>query len=99
MYLVLHPVRTAYDLDINMIDRYKSNPQLQTGDQTRLKLINNNFTEVLMVPEKFDVLIADLGYSSVHLDERDGFSWKRNTPLDMVYCKDATPCSALVNGS
>jgi 16S rRNA C1402 N4-methylase RsmH len=80
-----------------MISKYKSALQLQTGDQSRLQIINSNFTEVLKEQSKFDVLLADLGYSSVHLEEKNGFSWRKNTPLEMVYSKNTVPCSTFVN--
>jgi 16S rRNA C1402 N4-methylase RsmH len=47
MYEYHNWTRTAYDLDQTMIDKYKTNPQLHVGDQTRLTIINHNFTNVL----------------------------------------------------
>lgn len=42
------------------------------------------------------MLLADLGFNSVQLEEQDGFSWNRDTDLSMVYDKGARPCSELV---
>lgn len=36
----------------------------------------------------YDVLLADLGFNSVQLEQFDGFSWNVDTPLDMRYRKN-----------
>jgi hypothetical protein len=60
--------RTAFDLDSTIIDKYLQAPTLQTGDQERLRIINDNFTAILKAEEKYDVILADLGFNSVQLE-------------------------------
>ena len=61
---------------------------LQTGDQSRLQVNLKNFTKITedcSKSEKFDIVLADLGYNSLQLETKDGFSWKIDSPLDMRY--------------
>lgn len=34
---------------------------------------------------KCDVVLADVGFNSVQLEEAEGFSWNKETKLDMRY--------------
>lgn len=45
----------------------------------------------------YDVLLADLGFNSVQLEEYEGFSWNIDSGLDMRYKRDiGEDCSSLV---
>lgn len=45
----------------------------------------------------YDVLLADLGFNSVQLEEYEGFSWNVDSGLDMRYRRDVgEDCSSLV---
>lgn len=75
--------------------------EVRENFSNRLNLINRNFTTIGEdsegnVKEKFDVVLADLGFNSVQLEEKDGFSWNKNSPLDMRYSPSFRTCSEIV---
>ena len=54
----------------------------------KVKIVNNDFynasKDLLAENQKFDLILADLGVSSLHLNEVNrGFSIQQNGPLDM----------------
>ena len=61
-----------------------------------MSLLEDKFEE----GNKYDLLLADLGYNSWQLENRDGFSWRIESELDMRYSGDPEirKCSDLVLG-
>jgi 16S rRNA (cytosine1402-N4)-methyltransferase len=78
----------ACDLDNTAIDYYNSNHTKNSS----LELVNNNFSEYIKTfrDSFFDIMVADLGYSSNQLDFSDrGFSYmKLEDPFDLRYDLD-----------
>lgn len=59
-----------------------------SGYQTQIEFINGNFGNLReelskSVTKKISGIVLDLGLSSNQLEKEDGFSYQRNTPLDM----------------
>lgn len=54
-------------------------------DGCRIKLYNKDYRELAGMGIKCDVVLADLGFNSVQLEEAEGFSWNKETKLDMRY--------------
>lgn len=74
------------------------------GVNCRVDLVRGNFSEIVSLlrsvgVERTDVLLADLGMSSTHVDRAErGFSFLRDGPLDMRMDPDLTvTASELVN--
>lgn len=84
--------RKAYELDPKIIKLFEEtdHPQSFSG---RIELINDSFTSVGKDEDGYHVLLADLGFNSVQLEEYEGFSWNKNSQLDMRYNSKYTPCS------
>lgn len=90
-HVSLFLISTSFEIDPEIINQYRSSTSLHTGDQSRLTILPQNFstlkTHCQESGRKYDVVLADLGYNSLQLEKHDGFSWKRDTPLDMRYNK------------
>lgn len=76
----------AFDWDAKSVDMYGPALQEEFGD--RLRLVWGNFALLykLLKKEKIDHvdgLLADFGTSQMQIVEREGFSFNRDTPLDM----------------
>lgn len=64
-----------------------------------MTIINENYTHLIQSKngnKKCDILLADLGFNSVQLEDHEGFSWNRDTSLDMRYKGDGEDCATLV---
>ena len=76
----------ALDWDVNVIDTHGVTLQEEFPD--RLKLLWGNFALIYKIAKKenlgpFDGILADFGTSQIQITDRPGFSFYRDTPLDM----------------
>lgn len=76
----------ALDWDSKALDTNAPALQEQFGD--RLRLVWGNMAHLYKIVKKekigpFDGILADFGTSQFQIHERDGFSFAKNTPLDM----------------
>ena len=97
------PLRTlsqGIDLDPLVIEHYQTHyaTELTEEQQKRITLTNANFTSLpsIKVFPKFDVVLADFGFNSFHLETERGFTWQREEELDMRYSSSSMRCSDLV---
>lgn len=75
----------CFDKDLNALEYSKKN--LSTVSD-RIKFVNDNFANIkkvieILKVEKVSGVILDLGLSNYQLTDEDGFSYLRNTQLDM----------------
>jgi 16S rRNA (cytosine1402-N4)-methyltransferase len=75
----------CFDKDLNALGHSKKN---LSAFSEKIKFVNENFANIKKVTgdlgiEKISGLILDLGLSNYQLTDEDGFSYLRNTPLDM----------------
>ncbi|MFA5403562.1 MAG: 16S rRNA (cytosine(1402)-N(4))-methyltransferase RsmH [Ignavibacteria bacterium] len=75
----------CFDKDLNALGHSKKN---LSAVSEKIKFVNDNFANIKKVSgdleiEKISGLILDLGLSNYQLTDEDGFSYLRNTPLDM----------------
>jgi 16S rRNA (cytosine1402-N4)-methyltransferase len=80
----------AIDLDKSSIDQYAPKLKEQYGD--RFKALWGNFSSLykLLKKEKIskvDGILADFGTSQMQIHQKDGFSFQKDTPLDMRMSK------------
>ncbi len=83
----------AIDWDPAAIE--KNAPLLEEKYGTRLKVIWGNFSSLYKLLKKqkiskVDGILADFGTSQQQLNEKDGFSFKKDSPLDMRMSKAHT---------
>lgn len=76
----------AFDWDKKTLDTYAS--ALEDEYKGRLKVVWGNFAQIIQLLKKekvtnVDGILADFGTSHMHLFEREGFSFSRDTDLDM----------------
>jgi 16S rRNA (cytosine1402-N4)-methyltransferase len=76
----------AVDWDATSIDTYA--PALEEKYQDRLQILRGNFSNLYRLLQKakigkVDGILADFGTSQMHIKERAGFSFSRDTELDM----------------
>lgn len=76
----------AIDWDATSIETYA--PALEVQYQDRLQIIWGNFANLYRLLQKaktgkVDGILADFGTSQMHIKERAGFSFSRDTELDM----------------
>lgn len=76
----------AFDWDKKTIDTYASS--LEEEYRGRLKVVWGNFAQIIHLLKKekvtsVDGVLADFGTSYMHIFEREGFSFRRDTDLDM----------------
>jgi 16S rRNA (cytosine1402-N4)-methyltransferase len=76
----------AIDWDATSIDTYA--PALEAQYQDRLQILWGNFAHLYRLLQKakvgkVDGILADFGTSQMHIKERAGFSFSRDTELDM----------------
>ncbi len=76
----------AVDWDATSIDTYA--PALEEKYQDRLQILWGNFSNLYRLLQKakigkVDGILADFGTSQMHIKERAGFSFSRDTELDM----------------
>lgn len=75
----------CFDKDLNALTYSKQN---LSAVSDRIKFVNENFANIKKVTEELGIgrisgLILDLGLSNYQLTDEEGFSYLRNTPLDM----------------
>ncbi|MCX6163487.1 MAG: 16S rRNA (cytosine(1402)-N(4))-methyltransferase RsmH [Ignavibacteriae bacterium] len=73
------------DKDLNALGHSEKNLSIYSD---RIKFVNENFANIKKVADdlgimKISGIILDLGLSNYQLTDEDGFSYLRNTPLDM----------------
>lgn len=72
---------TAFDRDPTVTADAK---QIADEFGTRFRFVQKNFSSMAELDEKFDVIVFDLGISSMQIDEPSrGFSFRADAPLDM----------------
>jgi 16S rRNA (cytosine1402-N4)-methyltransferase len=76
----------ALDWDKKSIDTYA--PELQAEFGSRFQVVWSNFAHIFRVAKKLnltqvDGILADFGTSMMHFTQREGFSFSRETELDM----------------
>jgi 16S rRNA (cytosine1402-N4)-methyltransferase len=76
----------AIDWDATSIETYA--PELEEKYQDRLRIIWGNFSNIYRLLQKakvgkVDGILADFGTSQMHIKERAGFSFYRDSELDM----------------
>jgi 16S rRNA (cytosine1402-N4)-methyltransferase len=78
---------TALDVDSENIVRTEKMLREEGHTKEQLSILHLNFRDVQKAAEQFgpfDFVLADLGVSSMQIDEPErGFSWKREGPLDL----------------
>ncbi len=78
-----------YGLDVDPVESAKTVERLRLAgfDENIFKFVLTNFAEIDKVAEeagKFDFVLADLGVSSMQIDDPErGFSYKTDGPLDL----------------
>jgi 16S rRNA (cytosine1402-N4)-methyltransferase len=75
----------CFDKDLNALTYSKQN---LSAVSDRIKFVNENFANIKKVTQELGInkisgLILDLGLSNYQLTDEEGFSYLRNTPLDM----------------
>ena len=80
-FLKLGAFVTAFDRDPSVLDDAQ---QLAKSFANRFCFINQPFSSMSELNEQFDVIVFDLGISSMQIDNPErGFSFRMNAPLDM----------------
>ena len=78
---------TSLDVDSENIKRTEAMLRAEGYTEDRLSIMHINFQnldEAAKAHGKFDFVLADLGVSSMQIDEPErGFSWKHEGPLDL----------------
>ena len=86
---------TAFDRDPTV-----ANDAKQIADEfgSRFRFIQKNFSSMAELDEKFDVIVFDLGISSMQIDEPSrGFSFRADASLDMRMSIDGPTVSDMFN--
>lgn len=90
----------AFDKDLNAIDEARAGLEFCAD---KLEIINANFADVEKALEDRGVheisgIVLDLGLSSFQIEHEDGFSYLRDTPLDMrAYKEDPLTAGDVLN--
>ena len=86
---------TAFDRDPTV-----ANDAQQVADEfsSCFRFVQKNFSSMAELDEKFDVIVFDLGISSMQIDEPSrGFSFRADAPLDMRMSIDGPTVSDMFN--
>ena len=82
---------TAFDRDPTVVGDAK---QIADKFGSHFRFIQKNFSSMEELNEKFDVIVFDLGISSMQIDEPSrGFSFRFDAPLDMRMSNDGPTVS------
>lgn len=76
----------AFDFDINV-----ANHVTTISHNNNFRFIHDSFHNIHHYNLHPQFIFADIGVSSMQLDEQNGFSFQKNTPLDM--CSNSSSCS------
>jgi 16S rRNA (cytosine1402-N4)-methyltransferase len=93
----------SFDQDLAAIEHCKNKfaAELEKAEQSRLVLLNKNFSEACSIKEirgEAKGLLLDLGVSSRQLDDsRRGFTYRANTHLDMRFGSQGKTAKELLN--
>ena len=58
-------------------------------------MTNNNFASISETKkfDRFNIILADFGFCSYHLQTERGFSWLKDQKLDMRYSTEGRTCA------
>ena len=87
----------AFDRDPNVLPDVE---QIKTMYGNRFRFIPETFSHLSEIDETFDVIVFDLGISSMQIDEPSrGFSFRADAPLDMRMSESGVSAAELIQNT